>query len=68
MYAILDWGRRKYCWVSVKIPDNELPSGIVCRSARYLVEGELDLSMDWTYEESFARYEKNYLIKHKKLT
>ena len=62
-YVILDWVNKKYCWVSVKIPDDEMPYGIICRTSKYVLHGELRLPIEWKYEPRFRRYEKDYLHK-----
>ena len=64
-YIILDWIRKKYCPVSVKIPDKALPNGLVCRNLDYILQGRIELRRKWSYEPAFKKHEKNYLASGK---
>ena len=63
-YVILDWVQKKYCWVSVRIPDDKLPGGLICRPEEQIWAGEMDLLMDWKYEPRFKQHEKEYQLKY----
>jgi len=64
-YVILDWSKKRYCVISVKIPDKKLPDGLICRSFRELKAGELNLCSEWKYEPLFKQFEKEFLAKRK---